>query len=89
MNVLSILPARPRPRLSAPPARRRYLLDAFAFPKACRCCGASHGAEAWAALPFVGVQTFAIPGDPVTEDIAPLELRNCGCGSTLGVEIVP
>lgn len=78
-------------RLRAPKPRplRRYLLDAFAFPKRCGCCKREHGTEAWAALKFIGVQTFEVPGDPETADIPPLELRNCVCGTTLGLEIVP
>lgn len=47
------------------------------WPKSCRC-GREYTPEAWAKLPFVGVQQFE--GDDVR-----IELRNCACDSTLGI----
>jgi hypothetical protein len=51
--------------------------------KRCTCCAATYSAAAWALLPFVGNQ------EAETEDGWPavLELRNCPCGSTLGIEL--
>jgi hypothetical protein len=51
--------------------------------KRCTCCAATYSAPAWALLPFVGNQ------EAETEDGWPavLELRNCPCGSTLGIEL--
>lgn len=42
-------------------------------------CGIDHTLSSWLSLPLVGRQSF--PGEPV------LELRNCSCGSTIGVEL--
>lgn len=41
-------------------------------------CGKHYDAKTWVALSYVGVQ------DP--KDY-PMELRNCSCGSTLGVDL--
>lgn len=46
----------------------------------CRCCRGLITLRAWVALPTCG--------NMETEDDH-LELRNCGCGSTLAVEMVP
>lgn len=45
--------------------------------KTCRACGTSFDAAAWAALEYKGVQNF--------DDLEPLELRNCRCGSTIAL----
>jgi hypothetical protein len=42
--------------------------------KTCRCCGAGHTLSAWRALPLLGVWEG-------------LEMRNCPCGSTLGLPV--
>lgn len=57
--------------------------------KHCRCCKATYDADAWARLPYVGIQPPMVPGDPA------LELRNCPaikadgdvCGSTLALPL--
>jgi hypothetical protein len=41
--------------------------------KHCNCCQTDHSKKGWQQLPLVG-------------DMMDLELRNCGCGSTLAVE---
>lgn len=46
--------------------------------KKCNHCGAMHGAVAWSQLPLVGYQDDGEGGW--------LELRNCPCTSTLGVQ---
>jgi hypothetical protein len=49
--------------------------------KRCACCERLHTAADWAALAFIG--------DVLSEDESGrycLELRNCQCGSTLGIE---
>lgn len=51
------------------------------WPKACSCCGRPITEEQWEGLEYVGVQRG-------TEEIPDLELRNCGCGSTLAI-VVP
>lgn len=87
----STLPAPPPPRL---------VTNGFAFPKLCKCCGRQHTAADWAALKYIGVQHFdlpehestlqpASPGELADEVIPPLEMRNCVCGSTLCVEVMP
>ncbi len=48
--------------------------------KTCACCGAAHDLAAWLALPLRGRQV---------DEIEDLELRDCGCGSTLAVAIEP
>lgn len=75
------------------------VLNAFAFPKLCRCCKTLHTAEAWSGLLYVGLQTWdppvtstkadVAPSAFADEELAPLELRNCTCGSTLGIEVMP
>lgn len=47
-------------------------------PKVCTCCGTPHDAFAWSRLPYVGV---------MRDEEGAIELRNCGCGSTIAVEI--
>lgn len=50
--------------------------------KECFCCGAIYTPSDWDALPLVGSQ-------PTTDDNNKplvLELRNCGCRSTLAIE---
>lgn len=42
-------------------------------------CGITYSAEQWADLPLVGEQRF--------EDGVTMELRNCSCGSTMGIEL--
>ncbi len=44
-------------------------------------CGRSFLRREWAALPAVGHQRFP--------DEFPLELRNCPCGTTLAVNVLP
>jgi hypothetical protein len=49
--------------------------------KTCNRCKREHDAASWAALPYVGIQH--------SEDETgryELTLKNCPCGSTLGVE---
>lgn len=43
-------------------------------------CGAVHTHTEWIRLPFVGHQPDYVGGL--------LELRNCGCGSTIAVQVV-
>ncbi len=45
-------------------------------------CGVSYNLDEWRSLPLAGVQTFDDGQDPPR-----LELRNCPCGSTRGIEI--
>lgn len=50
--------------------------------KVCPCCARTYDASAWAALPLLGVQR--------SEDESgryELTLKNCDCGSTIGVEV--
>jgi hypothetical protein len=50
--------------------------------KTCNCCGRTHSWLGWRLLPKLGtVQIEA--HDPI------LEMRNCPCGSTLGLEYYP
>lgn len=51
----------------------------FAWPKRCKC-GRSFDALAWAELPYIG---------EIPEERAPIEMRNCACGSTIAVELPP
>lgn len=44
--------------------------------KRCGCCGKCYSAETWKSLAYGGVQP---------SDVAPLEYRHCGCGSTIAV----
>lgn len=46
--------------------------------KRCGCCQKSYSAESWSQLRFKGVQPC---------DVAPLEYRDCVCGSTIAVVI--
>lgn len=50
------------------------------FPKRCTCCkhGLSRTHLDWCALPLVGY---------MAEDELAIELRNCGCGTTLAIEV--
>ena len=47
----------------------------------CSCCRRPISRCEWMDLPLVGAQV-ALPEDPFE-----LQLRNCSCGSTLGVEV--
>lgn len=56
-------------------------------------CSAGHDHEvlkrdaaAWSSLPLVGVQRIEADESGPREDI---ELRNCSCGSTLGLAVSP
>jgi len=51
------------------------------FPKLCRVCNTHHALSSWIALPFKGTQKFS--------DGEVLELRDCPCGSTLAVVLIP
>lgn len=69
------------PASSTPPpfsARKPRVPVLGQIPKRCRCCGASHDAVSWAALPWVGA---------FDDEMARLDLRNCVCGSTIAVEV--
>ncbi len=60
-----------------PPTKKRKLLNS----KTCSCCGIKHSKESWEELKHIG--------DQLTEDETGkyrLELRNCHCGTTLGIE---
>jgi hypothetical protein len=50
---------------------------------ACRC-GQSYSINGWAGLPYVGAQHIEADATGPAYD---LELRNCSCGSTIGIEI--
>jgi hypothetical protein len=68
-----------RSRLARGPGADHAERDAALDREAKRCgCGRVHGTLAWADLRFVGVMEHAG---------RLLELRNCACGSTLGVEL--
>lgn len=47
--------------------------------KRCARCGAAFSPETWRALAYVGVQEDGEGGA--------LSLRNCGCGSTLAIDL--
>lgn len=47
--------------------------------KICRC-HRTYTRESWDALPLVGIQHV--------DEGLDLELRNCGCGSTIAIELV-
>ncbi len=49
--------------------------------KTCTTCDTTYGLEEWTALPFLGYQKSE---DDEFEYC--LEMRNCTCGSTLGLE---
>lgn len=49
--------------------------------KTCTCCKKTHSHEEWLKLPFVGSM---LTGDET--GTYSLEMRNCSCGSTLGIE---
>lgn len=51
--------------------------------KRCSCCLRQHDERSWRALPLVGYQPLGF-GEP---GVAAIELRNCGCMSTIGVGI--
>lgn len=56
------------------------MLEPPPVPDFKRCgCGRLYTAEAWQALPYVGVQRL--------DDEPDLELRNCACGSTLAIPV--
>lgn len=50
--------------------------------KTCSTCGARLTAAAWAALPLIGTQAIEADGDEPAETF---EVRNCACGSSLGL----
>lgn len=50
------------------------------FPKKCKCCGRVYDSFQWHRLPLLGVQRM-----PWGEE---LEMRNCWCGTTLGIMAV-
>lgn len=50
------------------------------WPKRCGC-GVVHWSTSWETLKLVGTASYE-PGEL-------LELRNCGCGSTLAIQIIP
>lgn len=50
------------------------------WPKTCGCCARVYDATSWAALPYVGVQTFDDGGPAI-------EFRNCECKTTLAIEL--
>jgi hypothetical protein len=51
--------------------------------KSCNVCKSSYCSHAWAELPLIGIQLSDEDGVRYS-----LELRNCTCGSTLGIETV-
>lgn len=51
----------------------------MSWPKRCNCCGREYSRDEWLSLPWVGLQP---------PDAPELELRNCGCRSTIAVELV-
>jgi len=51
------------------------------WPKTCSCCARLISEEDWEKMTYVGVQKG-------TDEIPDLELRNCGCQSTLAI-VVP
>lgn len=55
-------------------------LEQGLFPPILRThgCGRSFTLEEWIALPYVGIHE---------DDAVVLEMRNCPCGSTLGLEV--
>jgi hypothetical protein len=73
----------PQPELRAP---HEHAIDcllarysAEPWSKACGC-GRTHSLAAWIALPLVGHQK---------DDVEDLELKDCQCGSTLAVLLLP
>lgn len=53
------------------------------WPKACSCCKRAISEDDWESMDYVGIQK----GD-ADIGVPDLELRNCGCGSTLAI-VVP
>lgn len=57
--------------------------------RACSMCGKAHDLASWQRLAFVGYQVTEPRPDPddAPDDVLPntecLELRNCGCGTTI------
>ena len=58
-----------------PSSRRILKLDRMEHMKTCGC-GRHYSAAEWKKLPYVGRQD---------DEVEHIELRNCPCGSTLGV----
>jgi hypothetical protein len=56
------------------------------FVARCNTCGTSYTAERWAALELKGEQKVEADETGPAET---LELRNCGCGSTLAIPLAP
>jgi len=54
-------------------------LEDLAVFKRCSRCDTRYSAAGWRKLRLVGYQEQG-------EDYPPLELRNCGCGTTLAIE---
>lgn len=53
------------------------------FPRTCRCCETQYTAATWSKLSKCGyVGAYRARGQMYA-----VELRNCACGSTLGVEV--
>lgn len=63
-------------------------IDALSRQTLIRCstCSTRHNTVSWTALQRLGVQHVPA-GDLPEEPAFALELRNCGCGSTLAVEV--
>ena len=57
-------------------------LPVDAVVKVCGCCGRAYDAAHWPVLPLVGYV-----GAASGEETQVLELRNCACGSTLGLDV--
>lgn len=75
MQALALLEAVAALPEDAPPAPQ-------VWPKVCRCCEASHSEADWNALQLKGYSgRWQSNGTGFA-----VELRNCACGSTLGIE---
>lgn len=55
--------------------------------KVCPCCSRRHTWESWCRLPLVGHNYIPAGVDPITEPPEVLELRNCGCDSTIAITL--
>lgn len=68
--------------MGAAAMRRRVIV------KVCRRCETEFTDAEWKTLKRIGFQPVLAGDDPKVEPGYTLELRNCGCGTTLAVELV-
>jgi hypothetical protein len=56
--------------------------------KLCKVCGRSHDRDAWEALPFEGMSIHNVEISSAKKaEYMRLEMRTCGCGNSLTLEL--